>query len=70
MWLTGYLKMGEDLARYLLMLWVPAVSSPGTAWDGAEQSPEPRAGPSLAAGELGWFRLMMGGVLYTGAGAG
>lgn len=53
MWLTGLLKIGEDLGGYLLVLRVPAVSSPCTVWDGAEESPEPRPCPSLAGGQLG-----------------
>lgn len=40
---------------------VPAVSSPVAVWDGAEQSPEPRARLPFTGGELGRFRLVMVG---------
>jgi len=66
--LTGLLKIGEDLTRFVW--WVPAVSSPGAVWVGAEVSPEPRACPSFAGRELGWFLLTMVKASYTGAGAG
>ena len=62
--------MKEDLAEYLLMLWVPAAAAPAQC--GMEQSSHqsPGQSPSLAGGELGRFQLTMVGALYTGAGAG
>lgn len=66
-WLPGLLKTGEDLSEYLLVLWVPATSSPGAVWGGAEQSPEPRARLPFTGRDLGWFRLLMVGVTFATA---
>lgn len=57
MCLTGFLKLGENLAGYLLVLWVPAVSIPGAVRDGAEQSPEPGVHLPFTGGDLMWFQL-------------
>lgn len=49
------------MGKYMLVLWVPVMSSSSVVWNGAQQWLEPMACPPFAAGFLARFRLLMVG---------